>query len=159
MVGLVPMTPEEFAEYQKWSIPDYAEAHVRAGQWDPEHALERSQQEHDRLLPKGLSTPDHYFWTLRDDQTGLRVGEIWYALQSEGGPPGLFIFWIGVRPDHRRKGYASAAISELGAHARELKANRISLHVFADNSPARDLYEKLGFRETNIIMAKSVPTT
>jgi ribosomal protein S18 acetylase RimI-like enzyme len=33
---------------------------------------------------------------------------------------------------------------------------KVTLHVFGDNTVARSLYRKLGFVETNVVMAKSL---
>ncbi|WP_420851953.1 hypothetical protein [Paenibacillus allorhizoplanae] len=39
---------------------------------------------------------------------------------------------------------------------REIGIKSIGLHVFAHNQIARGLYEKLGYEETSIVMAKEL---
>jgi GNAT superfamily N-acetyltransferase len=54
---------------------------------------------------------------------------------------------VGVAPDARRLGVATAMIAALEAAARERGLSRIGLCVAlaADDAPARDLYAKLGY--------------
>jgi RimJ/RimL family protein N-acetyltransferase len=156
-IRLEPMSDADFAVFFERSIADYAEDNVRAGRWDPANAREASRADHDRLLPQGMRTPDHYLRAIRDAGTGGRVGDVWYAVRSEGGPPGIWIFWLGVDPAHRRHGYAAAALAAVEEEARRLGVLRIGLHVFAFNAGARALYERLGYETTNLVMWKSVP--
>ncbi len=156
MVELVPMSAEELRQFLAWSIPNYAEGHVRSGRWKEAEALERSRAEHAQLLPRGVETPDHYLRTVRDERRGERVGEVWYALQRSEGAPLLFIYWIGIDPAHRRKGYATEVFASVEKEARRLGAARVALHVFGDNDGARAFYAKLGYVETNVVMAKDL---
>jgi GNAT superfamily N-acetyltransferase len=54
---------------------------------------------------------------------------------------------VGVAPDARRRGVATAMIGVLEAAVRERGLSRIGLSVSldADDVPARDLYAKLGY--------------
>lgn len=156
MIRLVPMTPAELDDFLATSIPRYAEESVRSGRWTREIALDSSRTEHERLLPQGVATPDQYLRTIRDAGTGERVGELWYAHRSEAGPKQVWIFWIGIDPAHRRHGYAQDALRALEAETRRLGSDRLGLHVFAFNSGARALYDRMGFEATNVVMWKTV---
>jgi ribosomal protein S18 acetylase RimI-like enzyme len=68
----------------------------------------------------------------------------------------LFIYDIVIEEHLRGKGYGRAALLLLEDVARALGKRRISLHVFAHNDRARRLYEELGYRPTNIVMAKEL---
>ncbi|MBU0596079.1 GNAT family N-acetyltransferase, partial [Candidatus Bipolaricaulota bacterium] len=58
-----------------------------------------------------------------------------------------------------RRGFAKAAMRALEEHVRsEHTSERIELHVFGHNRAARDLYASAGFEETNVIMAKELPS-
>jgi ribosomal protein S18 acetylase RimI-like enzyme len=48
-----------------------------------------------------------------------------------------------VDPDHQRAGLGSALLRAM----LERRLRPVTLDVFADNHPARDLYEKFGFRQ------------
>lgn len=52
---------------------------------------------------------------------------------------------VAVCPDVRRKGVAVAMLSELERYARENGISVMYLEVRKNNSPARALYEKLGY--------------
>lgn len=156
VIRLEPMTVEEFREFLAWSIPNYAEAHVRSGRWKPEEANARSKAEHEQLLPQGVSTPDHYLRTVRDARTGERVGEAWFNFQHQEGAAQVFVYWIGILEPHRRHGYAADVFAQIEQEARRLGAVRVALHVFGDNTGAIAFYEKQGYVPTNLVMAKSL---
>lgn len=74
----------------------------------------------------------------------------------EAGEPAAFAFlalrgddgWIGgmgTVPSHRRRGLGRAALEAVLAQARERGAAQVRLEVIEQNTPARRLYEQLGF--------------
>jgi ribosomal protein S18 acetylase RimI-like enzyme len=158
MVQLEPMTGEEFRAFIDWLDRDYASAHVRAGTWDASEALARAHAETGKLLPKGLETPDHFLRVIRADPSGDRVGEVWYCYQRGERRPALFVYWIGIDAKHRRRGFAAATLEALEREGRNAGCARIALHVFGDNAAAQSLYAKLGYRPTNVLMAKPLAT-
>jgi RimJ/RimL family protein N-acetyltransferase len=156
-IRLEPMTEARFAPFLEESIRGYAADNVRAGRWSPDQAVDASRKEHARLLPDGVRSPDQFLRTIHDATTGERVGDLWYAHRGEGGPKQVWIFWIGIDPAHRRHGYAAEALKAVEVEARRLGSDRVGLHVFAYNTSARALYERLGYETTNLVMWKSVP--
>jgi ribosomal protein S18 acetylase RimI-like enzyme len=64
---------------------------------------------------------------------------------------GWFISNLAVHPDHRRRGVARSLLLEGVESARARGATRISLEVRAQNTPARKLYQELGFRQVDSI--------
>ena len=152
------MTASEFQEFRERDVLQYAEANVRAGSWEFEWAVERSREEYSTLLPNGLDTPSHHLCAILDPSSGARVGEVWYAIQESHGRKELFVYWIGIRADLRRRGYASATIGALDKEAQTLGAKRISLNVFGDNAPAISLYRRLGFAPISYWMGRAVRT-
>ena len=158
MIHLEPMTAEELERFLERSIPEYAADHVRDGQWNEAESIERSREEHRQLLPQGVESPDNFLRTIRDE-TGRRVGELWYNWDTEAARPQLFIYWIGIDAAYRRRGYGEAAMGLIEAEARRLGAERIALHVFGGNRVAQSLYAKLGYVPTNVLMAKRLTAT
>jgi ribosomal protein S18 acetylase RimI-like enzyme len=154
MVRLRPMTVPEFETLRDWLLPDYAAQHVRAGDWTSEEALERARGEFRELLPAGVATAEHFFWTIRADPGDERVGDLWCALRPSGAGRMLWIYWIGIDPAHRRHGYADEVLRTLETEARRLGASELGLHVFGSNAPARALYEKHGFAATDLVMRR-----
>jgi len=148
------MTAEELVAYLARSIPEYAAEHVRTGEWTEAEALERSRADHAALLPEGVASPGHFLRTVHDAGTGRRVGEVWYGLRSVGERPE--VYWIGIDPAFRRRGYAAATFRAVEDEARRLGADRLALHVFGANTGARALYETLGFVPVDLVLAKPV---
>ena len=146
MVRLEPMNEADFHEFIKRAIPRYATRKVQRGLWVEEVAVETSKTDLARFLPQGKDTPDHHFCNLRDDETGVLVGESWYTASTKGGKVQFWIEWIWVEPPHRRKGYATQALQRLEEEARSLGADRLGLNVWIDNPGAIALYSGLGYQ-------------
>jgi ribosomal protein S18 acetylase RimI-like enzyme len=66
------------------------------------------------------------------------------------------IYDLIIHENLRRKGYASRTLEHVEDRAKELGAKSAKLHVFGHNHVARTLYEKMGYNETSITMAKPV---
>lgn len=150
------MTEREYQDWLKPSMFSYAQAHVEAGNWSANEALQRAQKEFDELLPNGLQTENHYLYSIVDATSGDQVGILWFAVREHGAKREAFVYDIEVFERFRRHGYAAGAFSALEERASELGLTAISLHVFGSNAPARALYEKLGFVTTNVLMSKSL---
>jgi ribosomal protein S18 acetylase RimI-like enzyme len=158
-VQLRPMTESEFREQLEATAVDYAREKVRAGHYEPGGAVERAREEIARVVPEGLRTPGHHAAFIVPPGGSDPVGWVWYGVREDGGRPALFIWELRVFEGHRRRGHAEAALAALEPRARELGAERISLHVFAHNGPARALYEKVGYEVRDLWMTKSVPAS
>ena len=152
MVRLVPMAPADFDPFFERLVRGYADEHIRAGRWSPEEGLAEARKETQRLLPTGLQTPGHSLFTILADAPEKKVGALWLAIE----PRGAFVYDLIVFEPFRRRGYAGEAMHLLEQVARYKGAKSILLHVFGDNQVARALYGKLGYRETNVMMAKSL---
>ena len=157
-VRLSPLTETRLKEYLESLIVEYARDHVRDGQWSEGESLERARKEVATLLPQGTATPGHYLRAIVSLPREEEVGRIWYArtTRGEGGPPHLFIYDLLVLESQRGHGYGEAALRALEPVARGLGVDRIALHVFGHNSGAIRLYERVGYRPTNILMSKAV---
>jgi ribosomal protein S18 acetylase RimI-like enzyme len=152
MVRLVPMSPDEFDGFLGKLIREYAADHVAAGRWTADVAEAEARKEIERLLPTGLATPNHLLYSILADPADEKVGVAWFAIE----PRGAFIYYIEIFEAHRRRGYAEQALRQLEAIAVERGATKTLLHVFGSNTAARKLYSKLGYEETNVLMAKGL---
>lgn len=157
MVTLEPMTEAEFQRYFEPAIIDYAQDHVTNGQWGEDEALEKSSKEFHDLLPDGVATPNHYLFTLVN-ATQQNVGILWFALRDNQGKHTAFVYDVRIDEAFQRQGYGSQAFRELEHKVRALKCNKISLHVFGNNHAAQEMYRKLGYETTNILMSKTLDT-
>lgn len=156
MVRLQPMTEPEYQVYSAGAIKDYAEDHVRGGRWSATEALEESAKEFAQLLPEGTQTPDHHLFTVVSGDDGHPVGILWYMVRS--GPQGktAFIYDIRMNEDARGQGYGTQTLQALEQHAQSQGVVSISLHVFGHNSGALHLYQRVGYRVTNVLMTKDL---
>ena len=155
MIRLEPMDEAAYERWQATSIPEYAQEKVEAGAWLESEALERSAQSYRELLPDGLATPGHVIRSIVNDEDE-RVGYVWWAPRDHPSGRVAFIYDIAVYPEHRRRGYAQAALAEVEAWARDHGLRGVQLHVHGANTGARDLYRKAGFIETDVTMLKRV---
>jgi len=155
MVTLEPMTEAEYQSYLGPLIQEYAEGHVADGQWAEEEALEKSTKEIQALLPEGVATPNHYLFKIVDGSQ-QKVGMLWFALRESQGQRAAFVYDVRIDEAFRRHGYGSSAFRELENRVRALGGRKISLHVFGSNLAAREMYQKLGYETTNVLMAKTV---
>ena len=147
------MTQAQFDAWLPGAITGYAQEHVADGRWSEEEAVEKSRAEHEKLLPKGLATPEHHLWSIVRSGDRIPVGILWVNMVQKPRPH-AFIYNIEIDAEHRRRGYAEAAMKQLEVEARRMGAETIRLHVFGNNAAARPLYEKLGYQTTNVLMAK-----
>jgi ribosomal protein S18 acetylase RimI-like enzyme len=144
------MSSDDYGPFMENLIREYAADHIRSGQWSEQEGLTEAQKDVGRLLPAGRDSPGHFFFTIVSDAPGEKVGALWFALE----PRGAFIYDLLVFERFRRRGFAEQAMRLLEQVAREKGARKLLLHVFGDNHGARQLYTKLGYAETNVLMAK-----
>lgn len=147
------MTQAEFDAWLPAAIVTYANETAASGRWTNAESIERSREEHERLLPQGLATPNHHLWSITRVSDRKAVGLLWIEAQPSPSPT-AFVYNIEIYPEYRRRGHAEQAMTKLEEVARSLGLRQIRLHVFGHNSAARPLYEKLGYEPTNIMMAK-----
>ena len=67
-----------------------------------------------------------------------------------------FVYDLEIKPQHRRRGHATAAFAVMESLAGELGAESVGLHVFVWNEGAQALYRKLGYRVTGVNMVKDL---
>lgn len=156
MVTLVKMTEPEFLVWKEHALTEYAADKVRAGNDVEDGAVERSRKEFDSYMPQGPSTKGHYIFTVVNEKTKEKVGMVWYADAEKPLTDMLWIYDIEIDAKWRGKGYGTAVMKLVEEKARELGKSRVGLQVFGHNEGARKLYERLGYRATNIAMSKTV---
>ena len=166
-IRLVPMSEGDYARFLEWAVLDYAQAKTQSGRWKPEDAQRLAAETFQNLLPDGLSTPNQYLLTIRDDnrledsqrEIDEPVGFLWFGLQEQDGMTSAYLYEFTILKEYRRRGYGTAALRALEEAVRELGLDRIALHVFGHNEAARALYAKSGYVERNITMVKQIDDT
>jgi RimJ/RimL family protein N-acetyltransferase len=153
-VHLVPLTEADYADYMARSVADYAADNVKAGYWTSAEAQQRAQSVFDRLLPQGVHTPEQHLYSIRDAESGVQVGVIW--LHENRKQVLGFIYDFVISEQFRRQGYGTAALLALEDVARQMGLTKLNLHVFGHNTPAKALYEKVGYVVTSFNMGKAI---
>ncbi|MFT8870762.1 MAG: GNAT family N-acetyltransferase [Sporolactobacillus sp.] len=150
-VHLQPMPAHHFAAYAQESMQEYAEEKQKAGVTPAEDAYGQAVAEFQTLLPAGYRTPGHHFLSIIN-LAGEQIGIIWlYDVQAASG---AFIYDFRIFKPFRGRGCSQDALEALFQLCRAEGIRKLSLHVFAHNGRARHVYQKLGFRETDLQMTK-----
>ena len=156
MIRLALMNEEQYEVFGAISARDQMEGHVREGRWKAEEAEANMARLTAQFLPEGLSTPNHFFYAIEEEGTGVIAGGLWYMLAEEGDTRKFFVVDIQIYEAYRRRGYGTQAFLAMEDKAREMGVTAIALHLFADNHPARAMYQKLGYAGSATSMAKEI---
>lgn len=106
---------------------------------------------------KALSGRESVCGVLLESADGDSVGYILYEKKELGaGEKLLNLMGIWVRPTARNHGHATTLLQHLLATATDLGAHQVTTFVHPDNLASLQLYEKLGFVQTNIEMVKPI---
>lgn len=151
MVKLEPLQQEDFERFLERGIREYAEDHVRNGNWSAEGALERARKEFEHYLPDGIHTKDQYLWSLLDEE-GNKLGVLWVQVKDQKA----FIFDFVIDEKFRGKGFGKQALRAMDEKLKSMNVESVALHVFGDNITAQELYKKMGFKITGIHMKKGL---
>lgn len=151
MIKLEPIQQEDFERFLERGIRDYAEDHVRNGNWSPEGALERSKKEFERYLPDGIHSKDQYLYSIINDN-GNKISVLWVQVKEHKA----FIFDFVIDEAYRGKGYGKQALAAMDEKLKSMSVESVELHVFGDNITAQELYTKAGFQITGIHMNKKL---
>ncbi|EAC9069319.1 GNAT family N-acetyltransferase [Listeria monocytogenes] len=145
------MTASDLEDFLSTAITDYANEKVEAGTWDEEEALAKSQDSFNKLLYDGITTPNEYLYSII---SGEKIGYIWFHVDETHSGKHAFIYDFVIFEAFRGKGFGTKTLEALDKLAKDMEITKIELHVFAHNKTAIGLYNKVGFQNTDITMAK-----
>jgi RimJ/RimL family protein N-acetyltransferase len=151
VVKLELMQQEDFDRLLERGIREYAEDHVRNGNWPAEGALERSKKEFDTLLPEGVHSKDQYVWSLVDEENN-KIGILWVQVKNQRA----FIYDFMIEEAFRGKGFGKQALAAMDEKLKSMDVESVALHVFGDNITAQELYKKMGFEIAGMHMRKKL---
>jgi ribosomal protein S18 acetylase RimI-like enzyme len=130
--------------------PPYAAERALADHIPLVEAQRFVRRQFEASLPQGADTPGHHFFRIVDTVTAVRVGVAWLRLDRASHE--AYINNVTVFSEHRRKGYASAALEAIADLARADGCNVLALNVFAPNTAAQCLYRKFGLEVVSMHM-------
>ena len=157
MIEFIRMSKREFNTYFKEASRKYAEEKVNSGNWSPEKAEELAKQTMKKLLPEGINTKTHHLYSIDDKKSNKRIGIIWFKINEDSSSnQQMFLYDILINEKYRGKGFGTQTMKKLEEKAKELKCNKILLHVFGHNNSAIALYKKMGYKITNLMMSKEI---
>lgn len=151
MVQLEPIQQEDFDRFLEREIRNYADDHVRNGNWDADGAVEKSRKEFERYLPNGIHTPDQYIWSIVNQEL-QNIGVLWVQVKDGKG----FILDFVIDEQFRGKGFGKQALTAMDEKLKSMNVSSVALHVFGDNFTAQELYKKMGFVITDMHMMKKL---
>jgi ribosomal protein S18 acetylase RimI-like enzyme len=154
MILLQEMTEADFAEYKLFTVEDYAQNIAQNYRTSIEDARTSSANQINGLLSQGLATPQHFLFNivLAEQKDEQRIGYLWLEVDEQ--KKRCFIYDIFLYETYRGQGFGKTTLKLLEAKMVEKKIESISLHVFAHNTAARELYSKLGYQFTGFNMQK-----
>lgn len=156
MVSLNLMDPKVFDVFMNQAIDVYAQDNIKSGNWQPDAAREKSREEFQRLLPDGIQTKDQFLFTILDENSNNKIGVLWVQIKMDSPHRKAFICDFIIDPQYRGQGYGKLTLQALDEKLAHMNVESVSLHVFAHNTNAVGLYEKMGYLPTNIYMKKTL---
>jgi ribosomal protein S18 acetylase RimI-like enzyme len=109
-----------------------------------------------RLIPGLRAHPTSRVWLAFDGSAAIGVCVAFVGFSTFRARPLLNIHDLAVLPGRRGGGVGRALLTAAEWHARELACCKLTLEVQDDNTPARHLYERFGFRD--VVYGDSGPT-
>lgn len=98
---------------------------------------------HGKGVPKGF-VPNSTFWAF-EDETGKMIGAVNIRHKLEGA---FFQVWgnigFGVRPDERKKGYATAILNQTLTECKKLHLKKVLLSCYKENTASAKTIQKNG---------------
>lgn len=155
---LIAMDKEQYEDFMAFTLVSYMKEKIKAGTWIPEHAESRALEDMSRILPKGYSTENAYFYRVIDMElpTPAVIGFIWFNLYRRNNKNELFLYDITILDEYQDQGYGTKTMFLLEEEARKLKADLMGLHVFGHNERALHLYQKMGYDARSITLYKEL---
>ena len=156
MGTLIPIEQDDFEAFLEHEIVEYTQDKVKSGNWLAEEALEKSRAEFMSLLPDGTQTKDQFVFNILDEQTHQKLGVLWVQVKMDEPHRRAFICDFVIESQFRGQGFGKQALQAMDKKLGEMNVESVSLHVFAHNTTAIALYEKMGYVVTNLYMCKKL---
>src|SRR5579859_323545 len=159
-VRLRPLRDDELGPFIEHGKAGYARDMVEHAGLAPEQAQKKSDNDWAKLLPNGRVPQGHYLFAVEDEETGERVGDLWFAERTNDFDSTVaFVYSIEIAEQFRGRGFGKQAMLLLEDEVRARGLGHVALNVFGGNEVARSLYRSLGYAETAVWMRKQISET
>lgn len=153
MIKLRRMTQAEYEAYYPNAVQNLANEAARAHRVSSDETINSARVCFETLMPEGnLNIPDQYLYNILVDER--KIGVLWFGIRGDRAVPEAYVWDILIEPSSTGQGYGKQAMLALEEEVRALGISRISLNVFAHNTAARNLYERLGYSAISSRMLK-----
>ena len=147
------MSQDEFDEFRPRTLATLAAELVRAHGSAPDAARRSAERSLESLIPGGrLPAPDQHLYSIRREREP--VGGVWFGIRRDHSVTEAYIWDLWIEPEWRKHGIATAAMDQLEIIVKGLGIRRVALNVFAHNTDAARLYERLGYVPVSAQMTK-----
>jgi ribosomal protein S18 acetylase RimI-like enzyme len=154
---LRPLRDDELPAYIEHARAAYERDLVDQAGMTPAGAERKTATDWSRLFPDGSVPPGNELYAIEDEDSGQRVGDLWFAeRENDGGERTLYVYSIEVASEFRGRGYGREAMLLFEQEARRRGLSQASLMVLGGNEVARSLYRSLGYAERAIFMWKDL---
>jgi ribosomal protein S18 acetylase RimI-like enzyme len=151
------MRDDELGDFIARGNDGYARDMVENAGLSTEQAKKKADHDWTLLLPNGRVPEGHHLFVVEDDETGERVGDLWFAERANDfDATSAFVYSIEIFEEFRGRGYGKEAMLMLEDEVRARGLPHIALNVFGGNEVARSLYRSLGYAETAVWMRKTI---
>ena len=152
---LRPMRDDEVPAYIERGRAAYRQDLVTQAGLTKEAAERKAQVDWERLLPEP-KVPDGAHMYVVEDETGERVGVLWWTERDGDSGRTAYVFEIEIAEAFRGRGYGKEAMRLFEEDARARGLTEASLLVLGGNEVARSLYRSLDYAERAVFMSKSL---
>ena len=142
------MTVAEIRSYIQFSEREYAQGMLMQGEYPSyEAALVAAKNEINYYYNRKRDGEAHHAYYLVNAQTGLEMGLLAFSIltRQKTGAAFVFVDYISIFPDFRRRGYARYAMLWLETWVRKHGFHTIDLNVMQHKKGAIALYQSLGY--------------
>lgn len=141
-ITIEDFTQADYEDYLNYAIDEYAETNIKSGNWTADEAKAKSQKQYDSILKDGFKSEGHVFWKVCLD--GNKVGLFWFY-RNPNNLKNIFVYDTRIEKEYQNQGIGTYTFSIIRERLKDLGVHKISLNVFAHNTGAIRLYERLGF--------------
>lgn len=152
-ISIKDFTQADYENYLSYAIGGYAAANIKSGRWTKENGYANSKKQFESLLKDGLKSEGHFFWKICLDEK--KIGDFWFHRLPKDLEK-VFVYDTAIVEEYQSQGIGTTSFSIIQERLKALGIRKIGLHVFAHNTGAIRLYERLGFEYTSHNMSYSL---